>query len=44
VFTEEISAHVDIPEQVNHLLLKQKLSEELGADFDGFKAYLLGNE
>jgi threonine synthase len=43
VFNEEIAGHIDTPEQVKDIQTKEKLAVELGADFDGFKDYLLKN-
>ncbi len=43
VFDEEISKHIDMPEQVKAIRSKQKLAVELGTDFAGFKEYLLKN-
>ncbi len=44
VFNKEIAGHVDIPAQVKDLQSKQKISVELGTDFEGFKNYLLNND
>lgn len=43
VYTGEVAAHVEIPEQVKELQAKEKQSVELGKDFEGFKEYLLKN-
>lgn len=43
VYTGEVAAHVEIPEQVKELQTKEKQSVELGRDFEGFKEYLLNN-
>ncbi|PJJ83867.1 threonine synthase [Mucilaginibacter auburnensis] len=43
VYTDEIAAHVEIPEQVKDLQAKEKQSVELSKDFAGFKDYLLKN-
>jgi threonine synthase len=43
VFPEHIAKHIDVPAQVEELQAKDKLSVELGKDFEGFKAYLLNN-
>jgi len=41
IFPEEIAAKIEIPEQVTALESKPKQADQLGADFEGFKAYLL---
>lgn len=41
IFPEEIAAKIEIPEQVTALESKPKQADKLGADFEGFKAYLL---
>jgi len=41
IFPEEIAAKIEIPEQVDALLLKKIKATEMAADFDKFKAYLL---
>jgi len=43
VFSDEISAKIVVPEQVNELQGKPSLSVSLGTDFAGFKKYLLEN-
>ncbi len=43
VYTGEVAAHVEIPEQVKDLQAKEKQSVELGKDFAEFKDYLLKN-
>lgn len=43
VYTGEVAAHVEIPEQVKELQAKEKQSVALGKDFEGFKDYLLKN-
>ncbi len=43
VFSPQISARVEIPESVKAMEGKPSLSVPLGKDFDGFKAWLLGN-
>ncbi|NOW94867.1 threonine synthase [Mucilaginibacter sp. SG564] len=42
VFSEAISAKIEIPEQVKELQHKTKLAVPLSKDFADFKAYLLG--
>ncbi|MNT74044.1 threonine synthase [compost metagenome] len=41
IFPEEIAAKIEIPEQVTDLESKPKQADQLGVDFEGFKAYLL---
>ncbi|MFD2582933.1 threonine synthase [Pedobacter vanadiisoli] len=41
IFPEEIAAKIEIPEQVKTLESKAKHADQLGVDFEGFKAYLL---
>lgn len=41
IFPEEIAAKIEIPEQVKTLENKAKHADQLGVDFEGFKAYLL---
>jgi len=41
IFPEEIAAKIEIPEQVTALESKPKQADQLGVDFEGFKAYLL---
>jgi threonine synthase len=43
VFSKEIAAHIEIPEQVKTLHTKAKHAVALGKDFEGFKKYLLKN-
>jgi threonine synthase len=43
VFPERIADKVIVPEQVKALEQKAKIAAKLGKDFNGFKAYLLGN-
>jgi threonine synthase len=44
VYPESIAAKIDVPEQVQDLAKKEKLSDALGKDFEGFKEYLMKNE
>jgi threonine synthase len=44
VFSEEITAKIEIPEEVKALQSKTKLSVPLSKDFDTFKDYLLNAE
>ena len=44
VYPESIANKIDVPEQVQDLAKKEKLSVALGKDFDGFKKYLIENE
>lgn len=44
VFTDEIAAEIEIPEQVLELMDKSKKSDLLGIDYASFKAYLLVEE
>ncbi|SDD34465.1 threonine synthase [Pedobacter soli] len=41
IFPEAIAAKIEIPEQVTALESKPKQADQLGVDFEGFKAYLL---
>jgi len=41
IFPEEIAAKIEIPEHVTDLESKPKQADQLGVDFEGFKAYLL---
>ena len=41
IFPEEIATKIEIPEQVDALLLKEIKATEMDADFEKFKAYLL---
>ena len=41
IFPEEIATKIEIPEQVTDLESKPKQADQLGVDFEGFKAYLL---
>ena len=41
IFPEEIATKIEIPEQVDALLLKEIKATEMDADFERFKAYLL---
>ncbi|WP_443936823.1 hypothetical protein [Pedobacter sp. MW01-1-1] len=41
IFPSDIAAKIEIPEQVKSLESRPKRADELGIDFDGFKAYLL---
>lgn len=41
IFPEAIAAKIEIPEQVIALESKPKQADQLGVDFEGFKAYLL---
>lgn len=41
IFPEEIAEKIEIPEQVTALESKPKQADQLGVDFEGFKAYLL---
>jgi threonine synthase len=41
IFPENIAAKIEIPEQVDALLLKENKVTEMPADFEKFKAYLL---
>ncbi|KLT64799.1 threonine synthase [Pedobacter sp. BMA] len=43
IFPEDIAAKIEIPEQVTALVGKPKQADQLGIDFEGFKAYLLAN-
>jgi threonine synthase len=43
VYTGEVAAHVEIPDQVKELQAKEKQSVALGKDFASFKDYLLKN-
>jgi threonine synthase len=43
VFSKEIAAHIEVPEQVATLQAKEKVAVTLGKDFEGFKGYLLKN-
>jgi len=42
VFSEEVAAKIDVPEQVKELESKTKLAIAIGKDFADFKGYLLG--
>lgn len=44
VFTDEIAAEIEIPEQVLELEGKPKKADALGTDYASFKAYLLAEE
>lgn len=41
IFPARIAAKIEIPEQVKTLESRPKHADQLGVDFDGFKAYLL---
>ncbi|QIL39848.1 threonine synthase [Pedobacter sp. HDW13] len=41
IFPDEIASKIEIPEQVTDLESKPKQADQLGVDFEGFKAYLL---
>lgn len=41
IFPADIAAKIEIPEQVKTLESRPKHADQLGVDFDGFKAYLL---
>jgi len=41
IFPASIAAKIEIPEQVKTLESRPKHADQLGVDFDGFKAYLL---
>jgi threonine synthase len=41
IFPADIAAKIEIPEQVKALENKPKHADQLGVDFEGFKAYLL---
>jgi threonine synthase len=42
IFPADIASKIDIPEQVKELEGKERVSANLGNDFKGFKAYVLG--
>nr|WP_199156874.1 threonine synthase [Pedobacter sp. ASV2] len=41
IFPEDLTAKIEIPEQVKALESKPKHADKLGVDFEGFKGYLL---